>query len=372
MRTIEKTPYFSKTIGKLPKGCQLCVEGAKMVLYVTGICNNNCAYCPLSASRKKDRMWADEWPVDNIEEMTEECRLIDAKGCGITGGDPLVRLDRTVECIKHLKKVFGKDFHIHLYTPLLLVTEEKLERLYNAGLDEIRFHPDFDNDKDWNKITFAKKYDWDIGIEIPVFPDRVTKTKEMIDAVKSNITFVNLNELEISETNAEKLYDAGYSVKDDGSYAVVGCDVAAKKIMEHVAKNTKLKCHYCSLKLKDKVQLANRLKRRAENVALEGDYTTDEGLLFRGAVYAKEPSFASDFNFTADDEKLLDKCKKELIDEFDVPVELLVIDKIRGRLLTSVQVVSELSKEIKSTKCIPTTVIEYPTYDAMIVELEKL
>ncbi|MFW5747059.1 MAG: radical SAM protein, partial [Nanoarchaeota archaeon] len=88
---IKSTPYYSFAVGTLPKGCQLCVKGAKMVLYVTGICGNNCAYCPLSQSRRADRMWADEWPIENYEEMARECELIGAEGCGITGGDPLVR-----------------------------------------------------------------------------------------------------------------------------------------------------------------------------------------------------------------------------------------------------------------------------------------
>ena len=59
--------------GKLPLGCQLCAKGGKMVLFVSGICDATCFYCPLSEPKKmKDVMYADEMPLKNMKDAIYE------------------------------------------------------------------------------------------------------------------------------------------------------------------------------------------------------------------------------------------------------------------------------------------------------------
>jgi pyruvate formate-lyase activating enzyme-like uncharacterized protein len=124
----------------LPQGCIYCRQGRKTVLLVTGLCKFNCFYCPLSAKKKnKDVVYANEKLVEKDEDVLYEAKTIDALGTGITGGDPLEVLDRTIHYIKILKKEFGDDHHIHLYTAFT-PDPEILKELDDAGLDEIRFH----------------------------------------------------------------------------------------------------------------------------------------------------------------------------------------------------------------------------------------
>ena len=114
---MEKTKYHSWKIGKLAKGCRQCLQGKKTVLFITGICPRHCDYCPLSEKKfMKDEIYANEWPIDKVEELIKEAELCGSEGAGITGGDPLCRLARTCDFIKRLKKKFGKKFHLHLYT----------------------------------------------------------------------------------------------------------------------------------------------------------------------------------------------------------------------------------------------------------------
>ncbi|MDD5178631.1 MAG: radical SAM protein, partial [Candidatus Nanoarchaeia archaeon] len=174
---MERTKYYSYKTGDLCRGCQLCVTGSKLVLFVTGICARNCYYCPLSDEKKnKDLVFANEWKVEKDEDMLKEAELCDSKGAGITGGDPLLRLERTIHYIKLLKEKFGKEFHIHLYTIPESITPSNLKGLYDAGLDEIRFHPDLENNKNWNKISLAFGFKWGVGIEIPVIPGKQEQT----------------------------------------------------------------------------------------------------------------------------------------------------------------------------------------------------
>lgn len=392
----KKTPYHSYKLGKLPKGCQLCVKGAKLVLFVTGLCPRCCYYCPISDKKyKKDVIYADEWPVKNINQIIKEAQLINAKGAGFTGGDPLCKEKRTLFCIRKLKKHFGKKFHIHLYTSPDLINKNSLKRLYKAGLDEIRFHLDLENNRVWNKIRLAQKYNWKVGVEIPVMPKKEKQIKKIIDFLsKIKIDFLNLNELEIADNKANKLIKLGYKIKSQLSYAVKGSEELALRLLKYCKGKVK-NVHYCTATLKDKVQLANRIKRRAKNIARPFDIINKDGTLTRGAIYLHnlKPSFnykkkLERINKKENIIKKLNKIKNELIEDFKIKKALIEVDSQKLRILTSIKVIKEimdkvnkglLSNWLKDKNLLKTKkdlclaiVTEYPTYDGIILELEFL
>ncbi len=122
------------------RGCELCARGAKMVLFVTGLCHRRCWYCPLSEERSgRDLAFANDRPVEGPEDILAEARLMGALGTSITGGEPLLVPDRVARFCTVLKEEFGEEHHIHLYTGMA-PTRELLQPL--AGLvDEVRLHP---------------------------------------------------------------------------------------------------------------------------------------------------------------------------------------------------------------------------------------
>ena len=374
MRDIQKTEFYSKKVGNIAKGCQFCVKGEKLVLYITGVCPRHCYYCPLSEMRKdKDVIFANEWKVDEENQVLEEARLSGAKGAGITGGDPLARLERTVKYIKLFKKEFGKKFHIHLYTSFNLVNEENLKKLYDAGLDEIRFHPDFDKSKEWKKIELVQKFDWDKGVEIPVIPKEFRKIKKMIDFFEGKIDFLNLNEMEISGTNMDEMERRGFWTKFYESHGVKGSQELANKILKY-AQSKKINVHYCTAKLKDRVQMQNRFKLRAKNVATKYDIITEEGLLFRGVIYLKELVPGTNFK-----EKLVKIDREEFISKLEKTKEMLIneeldviVDEKKLRLITFPEHVEQFAKELKHLSLIPAYVEEDPTNEAFEVTREFL
>jgi len=378
-----KTPYYSWRIGELADGCKHCVKGEKLVLFVTGLCSSRCDFCPISDKKLyKDVVYANERPVKpgDKEAIIEEAVLCSAKGAGITGGDPLVRLDRAVEYIKLLKKKFGKEFHIHLYTPLELVNEKKLSLLCGAGLDEIRFHPKLDKEADWPKIMLAKKFGWKIGVEIPVIPGKEDETRLLIDFITDKADFLNLNELELADNAVwRSKKEKDLKCKDNISYAIKGSDELAKKLLKHCAK-LGIRTHYCTCKLKDKVQLANRILRRAHNVKQKFDVVTEEGMLIRGAFYLPElaPSFGyhDKLSKLEPDEKKkilnrLEKIREQIIAQEELPQHMLLIDEHKLRLITSPWLARTI-KLIGAEGVVRAVVTEYPTFDALEIEVDIL
>ena len=49
---IERQDCGSAHSGPLAKGCEYCIRGSKMVLFVTGKCRTGCYYCPVSFEKK--------------------------------------------------------------------------------------------------------------------------------------------------------------------------------------------------------------------------------------------------------------------------------------------------------------------------------
>ncbi len=376
-----KTPWHSVCAIGMSKGCQLCVKGRKLVLFVTGLCGQRCFYCPVSELKSgQDVVYANEWKIanpDDPKELIEEAELTEARGAGITGGDPLVKIDRCVAYIKLLKKKFGKQFHIHLYTPLKLVTEERLQKLHDAGLDEIRFHPNLDDESLWENLNLAGKFSWDIGVEIPVIPGYEEKTKKLIDFLAGRIKFLNLNELELSDTQIEqyKLDVMGFKPKDEVSYGVSGSEELGLKLVRYAA-DKGIMTHFCTAKLKDSVQMRKRIQFRAKNTALPFDLQTKEGTLIRGCAYLKEMAPGAGYQKKiqeADKDAIISKLeevRKQAIVLLQEKADHIVVDKNRLRLILPQNRIKNHAPKLKQLGLAVAMVEEYPTADALEVEVE--
>jgi len=279
---IKKTKFDSYGINGIAEGCKYCVQGKKLVLFVTGVCGRNCWYCSLSKKRKnKNLIFANERECKNFDDILKEVKESNATSVGITGGDPLIFFERTIEFATKLKKKFRKKFHIHIYLPTKLVNREKLESLRKC-VDEVRFHPEFlirkeTMNEDIEKIKLASEIFGrkNTGIELPMIPERKKDILNFILKVEKFVSFVNLNEFELSETNFD-LITKNYTLKE-GGYIVAGSVEAGKWILEELSKTanrklavhspkpnerkSKLKVHMCTAELKNCSQFANRLKR---------------------------------------------------------------------------------------------------------------
>jgi uncharacterized protein len=283
-------PMASSYRGELSPACVQCKEGRKMVLFVTGVCRFRCFYCPVSPKRNQiDVAYANERRVTSDTDVLDEARSIGAAGTGITGGDPLGVVDRVEHYVRLLKGVFGPEHNIHLYTHE--PNPEKLRRLAAAGLDEFRLHiphylwgPLASSGDAYRRVLEAAP-DWGIrrGVEIPVLPEKEAELRRLLVTLDEiGVDFVNLNELEFSETNEDQLRERGYRVDPRNGWGVRGSRAVAERVVREMRLSVPV--HYCSSRFKDSVQLRQRLLRQAERMAPTFADRTEDGTVILGIV----------------------------------------------------------------------------------------
>jgi len=272
----------------------------------------------------------------------EEASAIDALGTGITGGEPLLKLDYVIECIRAIKAKLGPGHHIHLYTGLL-PDGGVLASLKQAGLDEIRFHPPLSV---WSNpeglfqvLSQAKSLGLMAGVEIPA----IVHAPAIVKAVMDADAFLNLNELEFSETNYARLAEEGFMPVELGCGAVGSESVA----MEYF-QDAGLKAHYCPSRFKDAVQLKERLLRRARRTSRPFDYVSEEGTVIHGTI-------------EGDIEGAL-----QVLRELEVPLDMYSC--LQDRIDIAAPILEDITDELKGINCILCIVERYPIEDGPVVE----
>jgi pyruvate formate-lyase activating enzyme-like uncharacterized protein len=263
---------------RVATGCLHCYQGAKMVLFITGICPRTCWYCPLSSERKGyDIVYANENPVVSPEESLVVAKKMGASGTGITGGEPLVCLDRVIAYTTKLKEEFGRDHHIHLYTGCSPVESELLK--LQGLIDEVRMHPPVECWSDISQTGYreaaemARGMGFECGFEVPALPE----INNLLPALKF-LDFLNINELEWGETNAHEMRRRRLVLEDSVHNAVYGSRSWAADISRHP------NVHFCSSEYKDSVQLRKRIMRIARNTARPFDEITEDGTIIYGRI----------------------------------------------------------------------------------------
>ena len=344
---MEKWQYDSvgSIYNYLPPGCRICRQGAGLVLFVTGRCGRGCFYCPLSEERRdSDQAYADEQPVSSLPDILAEAKAIDALGTGITGGEPLLQLEYVLECIRALKAEFGEKHHIHLYTGIL-PCRETLERLAQAGLDEIRFHPPLSiwQEPSAPALVEALQQAAILGLEAGVEIPAVQPAPAIVEAVRQTGAFLNVNELEFSETNFSSLAGQGFTPVELGCAAEGSEEIARKHFLQEG-----LKVHFCPSRFKDAVQLKERLCRRAARSSRPFDYVSDEGTIIHGII-----------------EGDLDRALR-VLDDLEVPEQMYSCRDYRIEIAAAI--LEDITKELKGINCILSIIERYPFEGGLVVE----
>lgn len=124
-------------LGELSAGCRACKAGTWDCLFLTMSCNLSCAFCLTPCHLEGGASLSALG--DDLQSVVEvSCRL-GAVGVGLSGGEPLLVPNLLLECLSGFRRR-QPDLYLWLYTNGLLLTEDAISGLANAGLQELRFN----------------------------------------------------------------------------------------------------------------------------------------------------------------------------------------------------------------------------------------
>lgn len=266
-------------VNLLSKGCQLCGQGEWSCLFITGKCNANCFYCP--TSQDQDGIPSTQLTsFENPEDYVAYLKYFDFKGASLSGGEPLLVFERTLNYIQTIKNELGEEIYLWMYTNGLLGSKEIYQRLTKAGIDEIRFDIGATG-YNLKYIQLASGIVPNITVEIPAVPEDLEKIKQTIpELVKLGVTNLNLHQLRLTNYNAPKLLKRNYTYLHGEQATVLESELTALKIIEYVVDhNLNIGVNYCAFNFKNRFQKAGFRRKIASKYIDTNAQLTENGYL---------------------------------------------------------------------------------------------
>ncbi|MCA1812251.1 MAG: hypothetical protein LC623_09625 [Halobacteriales archaeon] len=242
-------------------------------------------------------------------------------------------------------------------------------KLKEAGLDEIRFHPDSRDyarmESSWHHpaIAEALRVGLTTTVEIPCIPgkaDDILAMASYLEAAGAN--GLNMNELEFSDPNIASLKRFGYQPADDESQRVAGSRETAAQVLEGwkarraPGSRSPFAVHFCSSPYKDAIQLMQRFRRRASRTARPFEEQTEEGTLVYGVLKPTKPAEVG-------------AIAERLRADYEVPMEWVAV--VGDRIETAPWVAEELAADegvLEDLGCTAWLSEVHPTADRLEVE----
>lgn len=244
-------------------GCRLCGSGDWSCLFINGICNARCFYCPSTQNQKGQPMTSSlEFKTPN--DYVDYVRAFGIRAVSFSGGEPLMTFERVVQYLKALRAKITDPLYIWMYTNGLLVTEDKLKILADNGLDEIRFDISADHYR-LDALKKAKKIIPCVTVEIPAIPEDLENTRQVIKQLyNEGVDYLNLHQLRCTPFNLSRLVKRGYTFVHGPKATVLETELTALELMRDALEtNIALPINYCSFAFRHQFQRAGALTRNA-------------------------------------------------------------------------------------------------------------
>ena len=288
----------------LSPGCRSCGDGGWSCLFINGRCNGRCFYCPTAQDD-------DGPPVTNglaftsPQDYAAYVAALGFSGVSISGGEPLMTPELTLDYLNTVRKRCGDDLHIWLYTNGTLLTSDLCSRLRDAGLNEIRF--------DLGAVRYnLKKLRLAVGriptvtVEIPAVPeDEGLLRLKMVEMAEAGVGHLNLHQMRLTPYNFGPLTERGYTFLHGEKVTVLDSELTALRAVRFgLEQGIPVPVNYCSFPYKRRFQHAAARRRAALSVCAPGETVTEPGYLrtlsahavrYCEAVLLQNPSYRHPF-----------------------------------------------------------------------------
>jgi len=263
----------------LSPGCQRCGDGGWSCLFVNGLCNGRCFYCP-TAQDDHGPPVTNGLTFTSPEEYAAYVAALGFRGVSISGGEPLLTPDLTLAYLRAVRKRCGDAVHLWLYTNGTLLTADLCSRLKDAGLDEIRF--------DLGAVRYhLKKLRLAVGciptvtVEIPAVPEDEALLKlKMVEMAETGVNHLNLHQMRLTPYNFGPLTERGYTFLHGEKVTVLESELTALRMVRFgLEQGISLPVNYCSFPYKRRFQHAAARRRAAQTVCVSGEVVTEPGYL---------------------------------------------------------------------------------------------
>ena len=274
-------------------GCDLCGNGGWSCLFVNGICNAHCFYCP-SEQKEKGQPSTSALEFSSPRDYADYVRIFNIRGVSFSGGEPFITFDRVMLFLKALRSRVSHPLYIWMYTNGLLATEDKLKALRDNGLDEIRF----DISANHYRLDALKKA---LGIiprvtvEIPAIPEdlAITRqvTKELADA---GVNHLNLHQLRVTPFNKDRFIQRGYTFLHGPKVTVLETELTALELIRYtLEQNIALPINYCSFTYRHQFQRAGAHRRNSPRIKAAHEDITPTGHIRTMSVHGDKETISA-------------------------------------------------------------------------------
>ena len=261
----------------LSPGCILCGQGEWSCLFINGICNARCFYCP-TAQNDPGQPMANTIVFENPETYANFVSRFQIKGVGFSGGEPLLTFDRLLAYLEALKTRVDQPVYTWMYTNGILANRENLAILRSCGLDEIRFDLSA-NQYNLNAVEFALHTIPRVTVEIPAIPEDISTLKQLIIRLhQMGVDHLNLHQMRCTPFNVKHLIDRRYTFLHGPQITVWESELTALSLIKYaLERSIELPINYCAFTFRHQFQGMGARRRSAWEIKASYEDITPTG-----------------------------------------------------------------------------------------------
>ncbi len=291
----------SVSVGFLSRGCVACTGSCVSCTFaISNNCHRDCFFC--FNPNEKDFAYYCEHQFPWRQNLDDLARKDSKPAClALSGGEPMLYPDEACAYFEYARELFP-GVHTRLYTSGDLLNASLLDRLHDAGLDEVRFSVKQSDGREEQEKLFAimelaLERIPTVMVEMPPIPGTESSMRVLLKRLDNlGVHGINLLEFAYAMWNWEVFDSLGLTLRNPpnrvcydytyaGSLAVQGSEELCLRLMLWaIEERLTLGMHYCSLENKHRAQVRNINEPYANldsRYAFDyGDYFMKTGMVF--------------------------------------------------------------------------------------------